>query len=221
MKNMKRNLISLAAFAAFAITASTGAHAQDAYIGVGLPGLVSIGYAAPINANWGWRAQYAGGLNSSLDGNRDGVIVAGSLKSETLGAFADWFPFEGSGFRIVGGISANDIKANMTATGSGTTTINGTTVNMAGQYYNVNVTFPTVTPYIGIGYGHQKAEKGLGFYADLGVLIGTFNVDTSTSLVASGQVTQADLDAQSQKLRDGMGKIGVLPSVSIGAVYRF
>lgn len=221
MKQIKHHLIALAAFAAFAITASTGAQAQDAYLGVGLPGLVTIGYATPVSKSWGVRAEYASGLNVSLDGNRDGVNVTGSVKSTTLGAFGDWFPIAGSGFRVVGGLTINDIKADMNGTSSGTAVINGTTVNMAGQYYNVNLTFPRVTPYIGIGYGHHKAEKGLGFYADVGVLVGTFNVDTNTSLVASGQVIQADIDAQSQKLRDGVGKIGVIPSVSIGAVYRF
>lgn len=216
---MKKSLIAFAAFAA--IAATTGAQAQDMYVGVGLPGLLTLGYAAPINNNWGWHAELAGGLNASLDGNRDGVDVTGRLTSTTLGAFGDWFPIDGSGFRVVGGLTVNDVRANLSATGSGTAVINGTTVNMAGQYYNVNLTFPSVTPYIGIGYGHKNPAKGFGFYADIGMMVGTFDVSSSTSLVASGQVTQADVDAQNQKLRDGVGKIGFLPSASVGMTYRF
>lgn len=218
---MKKHLIALAAFATFAGTVTTSAQAQDVYIGVGLPGLVTLGYAAPVNNNWGWHAELAGGLKASLDGNRDGVNVTGHITSTTLGAFGDWFPFDASGFRVVGGLTVNDINANVNATGTGTSVINGKTVNMAGQNYDVKLAFPNVTPYIGIGYGHKKAEKGLGFYADIGFMVGTFDVSSSTSLVANGLVAQADVDAQNQKLRDGVGKLSVLPSASIGMTYRF
>jgi hypothetical protein len=217
--SMKKSLVFLAAFAALA---TTGAQAQDVYIGVGAPGLVSVGYAAPLSANWGWRAELAGGLNTSLNGNRDGVDVTGKLKSTSLSAFGDWFPFSGSGFRLVGGLSVNDTKADLNATGAGTATINGVTVSMVGQTYNVSLKYPNVTPYFGIGFGHQKAESGFGFYADLGVRVGTFDVTSNTTLVASNLgVTQADVDAQNQKMRDSVAKLSVLPSVSIGMLYRF
>ncbi len=218
---IKQNFIAIVAVT-LAATTTTGVNAQEVFGGVGLPGLATIGYAAPINDQFGWHAQFAGGLKMSLDGNRDGVNAVGSLKSTSLGLFGNWFPFTDSGFRIAGGISVNDIQASLKASGSGATTINGVAVDMTGQYYNSNLTFPTVTPYIGIGYGHQKTDvKGLGFYADLGVLVGSFSVKTDTSLVTSGQVTQSDVDAQSKKLRDGVASVGVLPSVSIGVVYRY
>lgn len=218
---MKHKLLVLAALAAL----GGAAQAQDVYGGVGLPGLVSLGYASPVGANWGWRGEYAGGLNVNKDGVQDGVNVTGSIKANRLGVFGDWFPF-GGGFRLVGGLTMNDIKAEFKATG-GTSTINGTPVNLAGKFFNVNVNFPTTTPYIGIGYGHQASkDKGLGFYADLGVMIGSFNVDVNQNVVGlvgtnGVAITQADVDAQTKTMRDSVGGLSVLPSVSVGLTYRF
>ena len=198
-----------------------GAQAQDSYIGLGLPGLYTLGYAQPINKSFGVRGEYATGLSVNKDGNQDGVNVTGSFKASRFGAFADWFPM-GGGFRLVGGLTVNDMKADFNGVGTGTSTINGKPVNMTGQTYNVTVKFPDTTPYIGIGYGHQKSDaKGFGFYADLGVMIGTFTTNTSTSLVTSGLVTQADVDAQSQKIRDSLSGLSALPSASVGLLYRY
>lgn len=213
--------ITIAAFSAFAALTTTHAQAQDMYIGVGVPGLARIGVAAPMGNSWGLRADYASGLNTTLDGTRDGVTVTGKLTSSAAGAYADWFPFDNSGFRLVGGVTFNNTKAELNAVGSGTAVINGNTVSMAGEYYNVTVKMPSTTPYIGIGYGHQKAKRGLGFYFDLGVMIGKLDVSSSTSLVTSGKATQADVDAQNQKLRDGVGSVNFMPSASLGLVYRF
>lgn len=214
---MKKQLVLLAALAAI----GSAAQAQDSYLGLGLPGLYTLGYAYPMSASLGLRGEYAGGLSLNKDGNQDGVNVTGTFKANRLGAFADWFPM-GGGFRLVGGLTVNDIKADFNGVGSGNSTINGKSVNMTGETYNVQVKFPNTTPYLGIGYGHQKSgAKGFGFYADLGVMIGTFTADTTTSLVSSGKATQADVDAQTQKIRDSLGSLSVLPSASLGMSYRY
>jgi len=219
---MKKKILVLAALAAMGCVAQ----AQEIYGGVGLPGLVSLGYAQPYGGNLGWRAEYAGGLSVNKDGEQDGVKVTGSIKANRAGVFADWFPFD-SGFRLVGGLTVNDIKANFNGVGSVTSTINGKSVRMGAETFNVNVNFPTVTPYIGIGYGHQFSKvKGLGFYADLGVMIGTFNTDVTTSLlnktfIDGSTITQADIDAQTKTMRDSVGSLSVLPSFSLGLTYQF
>jgi hypothetical protein len=169
----------------------------------------------------GVRGEYAGGLSVNKDGNQEGVNVIGNFKASRLGAFADWFPI-GGGFRLVGGLTANDIKADLNGVGSGFSTINGKSVDMTGETFNVQVKFPSTTPYLGIGYGHQKSDtKGFGFYADLGVMIGTFTADTTTSLVNKKGVTQADVDAQTQKIRDSLSGLSALPSASLGLLYRY
>ena len=214
---MKKQITLLAVLAAM----SASIHAQDSYVGVGLPGLLTVGYAYPLSSGVGLRAEYAGGLSVNKDGNQDGVNVTGSFKASRLGAFADWFPMGGA-FRLVGGLTFNDIKADFNGVGSGISTINGTSVNLTGETYNVKVKFPDTTAYLGIGYGHQKSDvKGLGFYADLGVMVGSFTADTSTSLVGKQGITQADVDVQNQKIRDSLSSLSVLPSASLGLLYRY
>jgi hypothetical protein len=214
---MKKQLALAAVLAALC----TGIHAQDSYLGIGLPGIYTLGYAYPMSTGWGLRADYAGGLNVSKDGNQDGVNVTGNFKASRFGAFADWYPFSG-GFRLVGGLTVNDIKADFNGVGTGNSTINGKTVSMIGETYNVQVKFPNTTPYLGIGYGHQKSDnKGIGFYADLGVMVGTFTADTTTTLVTNGKVLQSDVDTQTQKIRDSLGGLSVLPSASLGLLYRY
>ena len=94
----------------------------------------------------------------------------------------------------------------------------GLSVNMAGETYKVTLNYPDTTGYLGIGYGHQQSEsRGLGFYADLGVCLGSFSTNSSTSLVGKQGITQADVDAQNQKLNS----YPVLPSASLGLLYRY
>lgn len=91
----------------------------------------------------------------------------------------------------------------------------------AGDRFDVKIKFPSATPYVGLGYGHH-AVKGLGFHADFGVSIGRTKLTaTATGPTLSTAVSQADIDAELAELRDGVGKVRVLPQLSIGLNYRF
>jgi len=93
---------------------------------------------------------------------------------------------------------------------------------MNGEYLNVDISMPNFTPYIGIGYGHRNLNvKGFEIYGDVGIKIGRVNIDYKTSLVDSKKVSQADLDAQIEKIRSYIGGSNVLPTVSIGTSYIF
>lgn len=214
---MKRLLIGLAALLALI----SSAQSQDIYGGLGLPGLYTLGYARPMGSGWGLRGEYATGLSISSTGTDSGVNYEASFKSSRAGLFADWFPFSG-GFRFVGGITANDMQLNVGALGTGNANIQGKTVNMAGHYFNLNLKYPTATPYLGIGYGHHALNvRGLGFYADVGLTYGTFSSDISTDLVGVGGITQADIDAQKQQMNDSLASQKYWPSFSLGMVYRY
>jgi hypothetical protein len=208
-----------------AAQAQVAAPKHDVYLGLGLPGVVALGYAVPLGQTWGVRAEYAGGPKLSQDGSNNGVAYTGSVNASHFGGFVDWFPF-GNGFRLVGGFTANDAKASLIGNGTGTATINGKTVSMVGQTFNVDIKFPSTTPYIGIGYGHQKSDlPGLGFYADAGLMFGTFTTAVTTSLtnatIDGVTITQADVDAQTQSMRDSLAKFNLLPRIAAGATYRF
>jgi hypothetical protein len=216
---MKKLIVNTAALAVLGC-GPAAVQAQDLYAGLGLPNIYTLGYAHPVSQSWGLRGEYAGGTSASTNGTDNGVSYDATFKSSRAGVFADWFAF-GGGFRFVGGVTANDTKLDLNAIGSGTATINGKTVNMAGNYFNVRLKYPTVTPYLGVGYGHHKADKGLGFYFDAGVTFGSFTAEVQTNVVGQNGITQADVDAQKQKMNDSLAGYKVMPSVSVGMVYRF
>ena len=129
----------------------------------------------------------------------------------------------GGGFRVVGGVTLNDTKVNLVATGStATATIGTKTVSLAGETYTVDLVYPKVTPYVGVGYGFSpRNTPGFAFYVDAGVTIGKFKTNTTTSLVGKQGITQADVDAETAELRESTAKLSALPKVSFGVSYRF
>lgn len=212
-----KNLIVLTAAAAGAAMALP-AHAGEVYLGVGFPG-VSLGFATPVGANATFRAEGTGGLSVSRSGRREGLDYDGKLKASRLGGFLDWYPFSGT-FRLSAGVTANDIKITLDGRG-GNGTINGKPVNLSGESFKVNVKYKPTTPYLGLGWGHQPGGSGLGFFFDVGAQFGQFDVSGSTTVVGKFGITQADVDAELQKVRDNIGSYKVLPTVSLGLNYRF
>lgn len=195
------------------------AQAQEVYGNVGSSGL-TLGLSHSLSTHLMVRVDYAGGLNLSKSGRKEGVDYDGKLKVSRLGAFADYFP-AGSGFRGTVGLTLNDTGFQLNSRG-GNATVNGKPVNMTGNYFNVGIDQPKLTPYIGIGYGHQPAnDVGWGFNADLGLQLGRFKTTVDTNLVATGAVTQSDVDAEAAKVRDAVNKLRFYPVVSLGANYRF
>ncbi|MCX8517845.1 MAG: hypothetical protein ORN29_07270 [Rhodoferax sp.] len=221
--------IALAALVVVGTGFSTRAQAQEVYAGLGFPGLYSLGYAHQFVPAFGVRAEYATGLSFGLGGNQQGVSSSGSFKATRFGAFADWFPFEGN-FRLVGGLTFNDIKGNISGASTGTFTINQYQLELLNENFSAGIKFPETSPYVGFGFGHQQSEnKGLGFFADVGLMVGSFTVSANTSLVGkrviAGQqiqfLQQSDVDAELKKINNTLGYISVLPSLSLGLLYRF
>lgn len=171
------------------------------------------------------RGDYATLGSYKQDGNEEGISYKGKVKVGRLGAFADYFPWS-QGFRFTAGLTFNqtqiDLKANFDTPQSAT--IGSDTVLVGpGDRFNVKAKFPAVTPFLGIGYGHHGNVNapGWGFHADLGASFGKAKVSIDTNLVNEGRVSQADLDAETQELRDGVAKVTFIPQLSVGVSYRF
>jgi hypothetical protein len=194
--------------------------AGEAYAGIGLPGIFA-GYAEPLNEQWTVRADYATLGSRSQDGSEDGINYKGSVKVGRLGVFADYFPGLG-GFRVTGGLTFNQVKISLNSNFTGTQVdVGGKSFTaQGGDYFNAQIKLPSVTPFLGIGYGHH-ASKGWGFHADLGASLGRAKLSIDTNLVGRYGVEQADVDRETQELRDGVGKVRFLPQVSIGVNYAF
>jgi hypothetical protein len=221
---MKKVAINTAV-ALVATVYALSAQAGDVYGGIGFPGL-TLGYAHTMNPKLVLRGEFSGGLDVSKDGKQNGVDFNGKFKAQTIGGFADYFPMD-NGFRLTGGLTVNDTKftLNSKSTAAGST-VNGKTVNLVGETFNVELKYPNLTPYLGIGYGFKpNSGKGWGFYGDLGVMIGKFDTTISTSLIGKGvganQISKPDVELEGQKIADAVGKLSVLPKFSIGAKYTF
>ena len=205
---------------------------QNVYVGLGATSILSVGYAKPMSNSWGLRGEFALTPKLTYNDNVSGGSASVSFNSSRIGLFADWFPFDNQ-LRLVGGLTLNDIKGEFNGASSATNfvTVNNKKVSLAGETYNASLTFPTATPYIGVGLGHNpKKDKGLGFHADVGLMVGSFTSSINTSLLNKPLVsingtpltiTQADIDKETQSVKDAISSIGVLPSLSLGLSYRF
>lgn len=201
---------------------AASAQAGEVYGGIGLPG-VFVGYAQSLNDSFSIRADVATLGSRSADGTEEGIDYDGKINLHRAGVFADWFPAQG-GFRITGGITFNDAKVKLTARGD------GGTINLGGQDYvftaadrfDVRVKYPSVTPYIGIGYGHHRTgATGWAFHFDVGASYGKPKVRGEVSGPAASLVQDEDVEQELDELRDAVEKYRVLPQLSVGVSYRF
>jgi hypothetical protein len=156
------------------------------------------------------------------DTTEDGIAYTGRYKLQRVALFGDWFPFEGS-FRLTGGLSSNNYRISLDASGAGgSLTIGDRTYNTSpGDGLNVEIKFPAVTPYLGIGWGHQTSS-GWRMAADIGALIGKAKVTaTARGALANEADIQANIDKELAELRDGVGKIRAIPQLSVSVGYSF
>ena len=231
---MRASFLLAGLLACSAVQAQDNNVLQNVYVGLGATSLLSVGYAKPINDSWGLRGEFAITPKLTYNDSVSGGSASVSIKSSRVGLFADWFPFDNQ-LRLVGGLTLNDIKADLNAVSSAKNSIfvNGKSFLLGSETYKASLTFPTATPYIGVGLGHNpKKDKGLGFHADVGLMIGSFTSSIDTSVLnkplpsaidpsKSITITQDDIDRESKSVRDAISSIGVLPSLSLGLSYRF
>jgi hypothetical protein len=208
---------------AFIAMGQQPAHARGPYVSAGVPGLVA-GYAYTVNEKLGLRAE--AGTTGTMDktDSSGGVRFDGQLKYNRVGLFSDFFPFSG-GFRLTGGVTINRASLALRSRFNNTSvTVNGKTVTAtSSDYYNADLKYPTLMPYIGIGWGHQAKPTGFGITADVGVSIGRPKLTASTNLVGAGggAITQDDIDAKTQEIYDDVGALKLLPSASVGINFRY
>lgn len=207
--------------AAALLSTSAIASAGEVYAGIGLPGAM-LGYAQPVSKAVTVRADVATLGRYDERRTEDGVPYDATINAHRAGLFADWF-VAGGGFRVTGGVTFNNVKAELDARGDGTAwNIGGTSfVSSPDDRFNVTVEYPKTTPYVGIGYGHHAGDRGWGFVFDLGASIGKPKVKETHSGPNMSLVSQADIDAEMAEVREDVGKLKVIPQISIGVNYRF
>lgn len=202
------------------LAAGASSQAVELYTGIGMPG-VMLGVAQPLSPQLTVRADYMTLGKRDERTSEEGITYDATLKTGRTALLADWFPFGGS-FRFTGGVTSNQHKIDLLASGAGgSLTIGNTTyVTTAADRFRVLVKFPSTTPYLGVGWGHHSGS-GLRFAADIGASIGKAKVSYELSGPAASAVAQADIDAELAQLREGVGKVRLVPQLSIGLGYSF
>ena len=180
-------------FAAVLALAATGllpqAQAGEVYANVGLPG-IGLGYAHPIDSRFTVRADFMTLGSRSKSTTEEGIRYDGRYKLQRLAVLGDWFPFGGS-FRLTGGLSSNQYKVTLDATGeNGSLTIG-------------DRTYTTTAADIGALVGRAKVNA------------------TVRGALASEPDIQANLDKELAELRDGVGKVRAIPQLSFTVGYSF
>lgn len=212
--------VAVTSIAAALLFSVGSARAGELYVKGGLPG-VMLGWAQPLNTHFGLRLDAATLGNVSERRTEDGITYDVKLKGDRTALLADWFVFGGS-FRFTGGITSSKYSLDLLASGAGgSITVGNTTyTTTASDRFNVKIKLPSSMPYVGLGWGHQS-DSGLRFSFDLGAKLGKATLSYALSGPWAGSVSQADIDAELAELRDGVGKIRLVPQLSIGLGYSF
>jgi len=227
---MKRLMVCLSVLVG---SVSLSAHAQGFYAKTGFLG-TGLGYFYGLTDNFSLRADFTHMKKFERDFSSGAVDYHASLDSRQFGVYGDVFPF-GTGFRLSGGLHIRNLQAQAQGRpqNNGQIVINNTRVDFdPGDTLTGRVKFPTVAPYLGIGWGYHDAQaSGFGFVLDLGVTFGRPSASLIVSdglrakldtAAGSGSTTAAaELEGQRQKLDDTVGKFKVFPQVHVGVSYRF
>jgi hypothetical protein len=217
---MKKLLVACAAgIAAFAAPLS---HAREIYGQIGTEG-VGIGYSEPFGLRDNVRAEF-NGLTFSHSFNAGDLHYDGHVNLYHGGIYFDFFPAPSTvGFRLTAGalVGGDNIDADATSM-NGTYNINGIAYPTYGQSIHAKARFPTVRPYLGIGFGHTPlAQKGFSAFFDAGVAYGRPRVDLDVPADIVAVAGQENIDAEKQDLQDKANKLRFYPIVKAGVTYRF
>lgn len=197
------------------------------YTSVGTQGLGG-GIAKSLNSTLDLRVGLSV-LNFNKSASGDSLNAEVGLKLQNLGLYADYFPFESSGFRLTGGVQAGNNKVDITGkpsngqikVGAGTYAVN------PGDSITGKLDMGSTAPYLGIGYSqHGPSKTGLSLNFDLGVRLGKANVSlTRNGFGTLPQVLTTQLDAdlktEQTKLTDDLSILKNYPVIALGLSYRW
>jgi hypothetical protein len=212
---------ALAATAAFAMSAATAAHAVEVYGGLGTEG-VTGGFGLSFEPHENIRAELSG-FSLSHGFNSGDLQYDGTFKILHGGLYLDLFPApQVVGFRVTAGMLIGDDNLSGDATSmNGTYTINGVTVPTNGETIHAKASYPTVRPYLGIGFGHNPTTRGLSVTFDAGVAYGKPHVDFDVPADLVALAGQNNVNAEEQTLQNKADDLKFYPIVKLGLTYRF
>jgi len=149
-----------------------------------------------------------------------------SLKFHAVSALLDLYPGNRGSFHVTGGVMTNPVTVSATGQPTGGTfTLNGTTYpsSQVGTL-TASLKFPSVAPYLGLGFGTAARGAPVFFAFDLGAVLGqpTITLDATGTACGAGTACAANLQAQADTTQHDVRKyLKVYPVVSLGIGLRF
>jgi hypothetical protein len=207
------------------VVAVDPASAQEIFLQGGTLG-VGLGAAMSINSAFGVHADFSA-INFSHNFTVGGNLYDDDVRLRQGGIYGDFFPWATSGFRLTAGARFTDDHVTGTSVPSnGTYQFKGTVYPAyPGEYATAQVSYPTVMPYLGVGYGHQPGAKGFGFLADLGVAYGipkvTYTLSPVLNQLAGPTMSQEIASTGLQELRHKASPYRWYPTLQVGVTYHF
>ena len=189
----------------------------------------TLGYgfdvSTPINKSISARFNL-NGLSYTDSQTSDGNDFVGTLDLFTAGALVDYYPFENN-FRLSSGLYYNGNGFSGTVTPSSTVTVDINNKEYSAAelgHLDSTVSFNTIAPYLGIGWGNDTHDKGWGFTFDLGVMYhGTPNVDLTAVDVnptVANEIVQ-NLAVEEQNANNDLSSYKFYPLLALGVNYSF
>lgn len=222
MKTIAAALVALALLPAVSHAENMAVTGKIGTLGAGAE--LNMGFSDSLTGRVGFNA-----YTHNYNANSNQVNYDFKLQLQTVSALADWYPFSG-GFRASGGLFYNNNKVGLNAKPSGGTyTVGPTTYNAAdvGSLQG-EMSFNTVAPYIGIGWGNPVAKgKGWGMTSDIGVLLQgkpktNLTATCGPALVgAACTQLQTDAAAENAKLESDLSSFKFWPVISVGISYQW
>ncbi len=156
-----------------------------------------------------------------------GINYDAQLNLSSVQFVGDYYPFRSNGFRVTGGLVAQNNKFAVTSkpSSNGSYTIDNTPYNtsdvgtLTGEYKYSN----SIAPYFGIGIG-KSTNEGFGFNADLGVMFAgspKVTLNASNPTFNTNSTTRTALDNQVRQTESDLKGFNLYPVLSIGLSYGF
>lgn len=198
----------------------------DIYAAIGLPGLM-VGYAQPFLDSFNLRVDFSTIPGTYSQTQTDsGVPYEGDWSANRLGLFLDFFPWD-LGFRLVGGLTFSDyhIRYRAESENAYDIMIGGTQYRIeGGGGVEVEVRYPKVMPYLGLGWGHNPLTDGFSAGFDVGLMFGRPTVTarpTGTFVNAYTEAIAQNLSAQADYWYRTYVDYPFIPQLSVALTYRF
>ncbi|MET0332015.1 MAG: hypothetical protein ABW154_11370, partial [Dyella sp.] len=216
---LHRVFVGVSTVMALSLSAAACASTNELYLGLGTTG-IGAGYAYGLNDTFALRGEFDG-YSYSGSYNSNSTRYDGRLHLQSAGIYGDWFPLA-NGFRVTAGVVNTNNKFSGHASGaSGTVNINHVTYSLAGESADISLKFPSNSPYLGLGWGHNPSHAGWGWYGDVGLQFGTPKSVITLSPGLATRVPASDVTAAERTIDRSINVLGGYPVISMGVSYHF